>query len=233
MSNGINGILDANSGGVQRRLKMKKINVDNSFFEFMSGLGDIIMVNVMFLIGCVPVVTVGASVFAMYETFREMEEETFISVFRSFKKAFVSSVKKSIPIWLLCFFAGLLFVFDLLYIPSLGDGLLWHIAAMVTGGLMLLWLLIMCWLFPAGLFREGGIKASIGKGLFFAARSLPYTVGMLLLNLIPVVCLFASDYITALVAPPYLALGFGLTAFVNVKLMKKCGESLTKSDKKI
>lgn len=212
---------------------MKKLNVDNPFFEFMGRLGDIVMVNILFLICCVPVLTVGSSVFAMYQTFREMEEKTFVSVFRSFRRAFFSSLRRSIPVWLLCFLGGVIFVFDLLYIPRLGTGWFWHMAAMVTGSLMLLWLFVMCWLFPAGIFQENGVWASVGRALFLAVRSLPCTVVMVLLNLVPVICFLASDYIMALVAPPYLVAGFGVTAFINAKLMKRCGERLTNSEKKI
>lgn len=212
---------------------MKKLSVDNPFFEFMGRLGDVVMVNILFLICCVPVVTIGASVFAMYQTFREMGEKTFISVFKSFRRAFASSFRKSIPAWLVCFLAGAVLVFDLLYIPRLGDGWFWRMAAMAIGSLMLLWLFVMCWLFPSGTFREGGIWISVSRALFLAVRSLPYTVVMVLLNLVPVVCFLAGDYITALVAPPYLAAGFGVTAFINTKLMKRCGERLTNSEKKI
>lgn len=212
---------------------MKKLSVDNPFFEFMGRLGDVVMVNLLFLVCCVPVVTIGASVFAMYQTFREMEEKTFVSVFRSFRRAFASSLKKSIPAWMACFLAGAVLVFDLLYIPRLGNGWFWHMAAMVIGSLMLLWLFVICWLFPLGLFKERGIWGSVVRSLFLAVGNLPYTVVMVLLNLVPAVCFLASNYIMALVAPPYLVAGFGVTAFINAKLMKRCGERLTNSEKKI
>lgn len=51
---------------------MKKLSIDNPFFEFMGKVGDVMIVNILFLICSVPIITMGASVFAMYETFRQM-----------------------------------------------------------------------------------------------------------------------------------------------------------------
>ena len=47
---------------------MKKLNVENPFFEFMGSIGDVMLVNLLFLVFSIPVVTIGASYAAMYET---------------------------------------------------------------------------------------------------------------------------------------------------------------------
>lgn len=73
---------------------MKKLSIDNPFFEFMGKVGDVMIVNILFLICCAPIVTIGASISAMYETFRQMGEDTYISAFRTFKDSFLSSIKK-------------------------------------------------------------------------------------------------------------------------------------------
>ena len=41
-------------------------NMDNKFFTFMGKAADLILLNIIFLICCLPVVTIGASVTAMY-----------------------------------------------------------------------------------------------------------------------------------------------------------------------
>lgn len=44
---------------------MKKLNIDNPFFEAMGRFGDVIIVNLLFLLCSLPVVTLGASSSAM------------------------------------------------------------------------------------------------------------------------------------------------------------------------
>lgn len=203
---------------------MKKLSIENPFFEFMGKIGDIMIINLLFLLCSVPVITIGASVSAMYKAFGEMEEETYISPFKSFKNAFLSSLKKSIPAWLLSLVTGLILVFDLMFVTKAPANIFWHITGMVTGCLMFLWLLIICWLFPAALFKEGTLKDTVKKSMFLAVKNFPYTFIMVLLDLIPVICFILGDYYAALVAPVYFIIGFGITALINRKIMDKCIE---------
>lgn len=201
---------------------MKKLSIENPFFEFMGKIGDIMIINLLFLLCSVPVITIGASVSAMYKAFGEMEEETYISPFKSFKNAFLSSFKKSIPAWLLSLVTGLILVFDLMFVTKAPANIFWHITGMVTGCLMFLWLLIICWLFPAALFKEGTLKDMVKRSMFLAVRNFLYTFLMVLLDLIPVICFILGDYYAALVAPVYFIIGFGITALINRKIMDKC-----------
>ena len=113
-------------------------------------------------------------------------------------------------------------VIDLMLVTKAQAGIFWHITGMVAGCLMFLWLLITCWLFPAGIYKGNGIKEAVKRSLFLAVRNFPYTMVMLVLDLIPVICLVVSDYYTALAAPVYFVAGFGLTALINTKIMDRC-----------
>lgn len=201
---------------------MKKLSIENPFFEFMGRTGDIMITNILFLICSVPVVTMGASISAMYQVFKEMKEDTYISAFRTFRETFISSLKKSIPVWLLSFITGAILVFDLMFVTKAQNSFFWHMTGMVTGCLMFLWLLVMRWLFPAALFRENTLKDAIKKSMFLAVRNFPYTLLMVILDLIPVICFILGDYYAALVAPLYFVAGFGVTALINKKIMDRC-----------
>ncbi len=67
-------------------------NMDNKFFTFMGKAADLILLNIIFLICCLPVVTIGASVTAMYYVTLKMvrNEESYISrsFFQSFRQNF-------------------------------------------------------------------------------------------------------------------------------------------------
>lgn len=42
-------------------------NIDNPFTRTLSDIGDLIILNVLFIVCCVPVITVGASIAASYK----------------------------------------------------------------------------------------------------------------------------------------------------------------------
>lgn len=64
-------------------------NMDNKFFTVMGRVADLIMLNVVFLICCLPIVTIGASLTALHYVTLKMarNEESYIirSFFKSFK----------------------------------------------------------------------------------------------------------------------------------------------------
>ena len=70
-------------------------NMDNKFFVFMGRVADLLLLNFLCILCCIPVVTAGASITALYYVTLKMarDEESYIarSFFRSFKQNFKQS----------------------------------------------------------------------------------------------------------------------------------------------
>lgn len=201
---------------------MKKISIDNPFFEVMGKFGDMIQINLLFLACCIPVVTAGAALAAMYGTFAEMEEGTEGSVSKTFFRYFRSGLGHCTPVWLLMLLTGALLAFDVIFLGYTGMTGIWKGVGAGTGCLILLWELVFAWL-PAVL-AEGkrssmeSLKESAGR----AVLHLPATLVMAALNNLLLVCLALDLYYVMAAAPLYLVFGFALTGFVNTKLIRSC-----------
>lgn len=65
-------------------MRERIFNADNKFFGFMGKAADLIILNILFVVCSLPIVTIGASVTAMYYVTLKMikNEESYIS--RSF-----------------------------------------------------------------------------------------------------------------------------------------------------
>ena len=67
-------------------------NMDNKFFTVMGRIADLCILNIICLVCCIPIVTAGASITAMYYVTLKMvrNEEAYIvrSFFKSFKDVF-------------------------------------------------------------------------------------------------------------------------------------------------
>lgn len=203
-----------------------RLNIENPFFEMMGKLGDIIIVNILFLVCSLPVVTIGASITAMYQTFQEMADGRAVSAFQGFFRAWKGYFKKSLPAWLVMLAAGGVLVFDLLFLGRAGGDEVWSVVSLGVGCLLLLWEMIFAWLFPV--FPEMDKEQITGKVLFqrslyLAARNFPVTLVMIVLNSIPVICMAASVSVMALAAPVYMTVGFGVTGYINTWLLRRCG----------
>lgn len=86
--------------------------MDNPFFAFLSRLTDVFFLSILWLLCCIPIVTVGASTTAMYYTidkvFRKKKGYMTSEFFRSFKENF----KQSTIMWLIYGLMAFLFWWD-------------------------------------------------------------------------------------------------------------------------
>lgn len=203
---------------------MKKLSVDNPFFDFMGRLGDIALLNVLFLLSSLPVLTMGASVLALYQSCDDIAEGKFISAFRNFTRAWKKNLKTGTKVWIIVLLTGGLLVFDLTFVGGMRrdtEGL-WGIIAVGIGCLAVLWAMVFCYIFPVILKGEVRLKAIIKRSLYLAVRNFQYTMLMVVVNGIPVVCFIVGGGLLTAVIPLYLTFGFGVTAVVNTFFLKKC-----------
>lgn len=202
----------------------KRLSIDNPFFEFMERLADIVILNLLFLLCSIPVFTIGASVSAMYQTTREMRGESFVSSLRSFLSAWKYSFKRSFLAWMLQCVTGVILVFDLLFVAKAGNIWFWHVAGIVLGSMLLIWMMICCYLLPAGIYENRSVREALLRSFYLAVRNLPYTLLMMFLNSIPAICVLSGELFMSLATPIYVIAGFGATAYLNCILLKKCKE---------
>lgn len=200
---------------------MKKLNIDNPFFNFMGRLADIVLLNVLFLLCSLPVVTIGASLAALYQSCDDMAEGEFISAFRNFSGAFRKYLKDSIKIWLLFLFTGCLLIFDFIFLRGVG-GKEWRLIGVGVGCLFVLWEMMFCYVFPVLLKKGGSIGGMVKESMLLSVRNFPYTVIMAVINMIPLACFVLGAGVLISATPLYLIFGFGLTAFVNTGFLRRC-----------
>lgn len=89
-------------------------SIEGKFFGTISRLGDLVILNILFLVCSIPIVTIGASITAMYSVTKKMAEEREGYIVRSFLR----HLKKISGSQLLC---GLFFwyaarLFPLIYL---------------------------------------------------------------------------------------------------------------------
>ena len=79
---------------------MKKLNIDNWFFRTMALIGDWVMLSVLWVIGCLPVVTAGAATLSVFAVAHKMAAGQDYAVCRDFCKAFRRDFRQATVLWL-------------------------------------------------------------------------------------------------------------------------------------
>lgn len=160
---------------------------DSGLMIVMSHITDCIFLSLFFLLGCVPVVTVGASAAAMYDAvyrgFREGEKNNWQRFFHSFRQNWKAGILPT-----LLFFAAL---------GGLGYGMIqcWNAAVYekISWGLFaglafvaVVLLGVLSVLFPMLSRFENSLGALVKNTVVLAIANLPRTVALGILNAISV-----------------------------------------------
>lgn len=93
---------------------MPKLNLDNPVFRAMSWLGDMVFLNLLWVLCCLPLVTAGASTAALLTVARRLVSGEICRIGRDFFHAFRLNWRQATKTWLILAAAGVLFAADLL-----------------------------------------------------------------------------------------------------------------------
>lgn len=76
-------------------------NIDNPVMQFLSKMFDLIVLNLIFILSCIPIITIGASISALYYVCLKMLRGEDPYIWQNFWKSFRQNFKQSTVVWLL------------------------------------------------------------------------------------------------------------------------------------
>ena len=80
---------------------------ENPIMRFLSRFCDLMFLNCLFLLSCIPIITIGAAISSLYYMVLKMHKDEEPSTAKGYVKAFRSSFRQATLIWL-----PLLFLFS-------------------------------------------------------------------------------------------------------------------------
>lgn len=185
-------------------------SLDGKFFAFMSKIADLIILNILWCICCVPIVTIGPATIALYYVTLKMVKNEESYIFKSFFKSFRLNLKQGIGIWVMLFLSAAIVIVDI-YIMVKWDFKYKFAFIVVFLCLLIVWSFITLYVFPLLSTFDNTVKQTIKNSLLMSIRHLPKTILMFLITLIPLL-LFAF-------IPQFMPIGFllggSLVAYLN------------------
>ena len=194
---------------------MKKLSIDNPFFDFMSNVADLVLLNIVWILTCIPLITIGASQTSIYRIMLRRVRKTCVYPVKEYLAVWKEEFRKSTKLWIGMLVVVALLVFDLMYM-----GRTWNAWGIAIGVLLFLWMILFSYVFPLMAQFDNTIKNTMKNACYMAVSHLPYTILILVLNLIPIFCVLAGGAIMQVTLPIYLAAGFALTARINAVIFK-------------
>lgn len=190
-------------------------SMDNKFFTFMNKVADLCILNIICLVCCIPIVTAGASITAMYYVTLKMVRNEEAYIVRSFFKSFKDNFKQATIINLIMIAVGAVLYLDLNVAKNMpgSAGQIFHVTFMAF---VIIYYVLFLYVYPILARFYNTIRNTIKNALFMAIRHLPYTVVMVLIGLCPLLLLFIGSYqIQSTLFVLFLVMGFGVIAYCN------------------
>lgn len=202
----------------------KIFNYDAPFWRGMNKVADVIILNVLTILFSIPLVTIGAAVTALYDAMWKLQRDDG-TVWNNFWSAFKSNFKQSTVIWIIVAVISAIVGYAAIF--YLGVGLQKKPLFLVLAAMpFLIWVGLVSWVFPLQSRFYNTIPMTIKNALVCALAFLPRTLGMIALNILPmVIFLLRLDIFMRLFV--FLILGyFAVAAYLNCRLLKKPFETM-------
>ncbi|MGL4694397.1 DUF624 domain-containing protein [Enterococcus larvae] len=148
-------------------------------YRYMMRLYQIMLLNLMFIISCLPIVTIGAAITAAYGTAFRMQQHSEGNILHTFIQKFKEEWKKSTIVWLSLL--GLL-IFTWLGYPVIRTLLFSSQISFYAGMLLLtIGLLMLLYLFPLLARFDNKLSIAAVNALLLSIRHIPYSILIFLL----------------------------------------------------
>ncbi|WP_167955208.1 YesL family protein [Anaerosporobacter faecicola] len=187
-----------------------KFNVNSPFFQFMNTLAEYILLNFLWLICCLPIVTIGASTTALYYVTMQTAREEHGYIARNFFRSFKENFKQSTIIWLIMLFLGAVLTFNVSFWFTM-KSTIGNILGTLISIALLLFVFTLFYVFPILARFENTVKQTMKNALFISLQNLKQTILITITNVLMVVL----AYVLPIFSIFLILFGFAFIAYIN------------------
>lgn len=194
-------------------------SLDSPVMQALSRLYDLMLLNVLFLITCIPIVTIGAASAALYTVCFRLGTYREDGIFKPYFRAFRDNFKQATGLWLILLLWGSASGVNALLFYQQTGVLRWAVVLFV--GLFVLALMIAAYTFPLLSRFRNGSRATVKNALLLSVGYLPRSLVMVVLNVLPFGLLVFHLYLFLQLSLLWLAIYFVAAAYLNCLLLRK------------
>lgn len=195
-------------------------NPDSPLMRFMSRVADMMLLNALWLIFCIPVITIGASTAAKFHVTLKLAEGEEEGILKTFWRGFRSNFGQATKVFLLLLIPLALVIADgsLLIVGLFGNSVVNNVILALP---IVVFSMIWTYVFPLVAKFENPAGVTVKNALLLAIANLPKTILMTALNLLPIVWMVLEPVLFAKCAVIFLLGGFAWISYGNSLLLRK------------
>ncbi len=188
----------------------KIFDMDSPVMRVLNRVGDLLILNVLMIVCCIPVITAGAAFTAMHYVLLKIVRGEEGYLIRGFFKSFRSNFRQATLIWLLMLLVVAVYVGDIWIFNY--SGLVFPKPLIIAvAAVAFVLLMIAVYVFALQARFENSVKNTLKNAMLLAFANLPRTILMMACYILPLVLGYFSTYALLFVimlgisAPAYAA----------------------------
>lgn len=203
---------------------MNLFNPDSPFMNALGKMFDLVLMNILNLLCCLPVITVGAATTALYTAIdaSQKDEGNLVKVYFA---AFRSNFKQATLLWLMLLVLGAVTGYSLLVSLVPKNVELPVLIAAFVG--FTLWMMFTTWTFPLQAKFENTVLRTLRNAVLLSVCYLPRTLLMTVVMMLPWLLMAWAPVLFLRMMPAWFLAWFSLAAWINWKLLRKPFRDLT------
>lgn len=188
-------------------------NYDNPVWRFIGKFFDVMILNLLWVVCSIPIVTMGASTTAVYYVTMKLVRDEDGPTIRSFFKSFKENFKQATIIWLILMVIGVIIGFDLYFFMRVQteSSTMRTVMMAVFLAFGIIWICVTLFVFPLQAKFYNPVKRTLFNAFFMSIRHFFHSVGMLAID----VLLVAAGLLVPMLAALVFLFGFPLLAYAN------------------
>lgn len=176
---------------VQQEKRSNMNWTDNVVMRALGRLCDFMLLNILWVVCSIPLVTIGASTTALYTVMLKVVKNEEGYIVKGFLGAFKENFKKSTLIWLILAVLGIIIGIDSRVAAGMSSTMR-TVFQSIFIIFSIVWLCVVIYVFPLTARYENSIRNTFKNALILSVAKLPYTLLMLVITAGPVILTFLN-----------------------------------------
>lgn len=194
---------------------------DSALFRIVERLINLVLLNLLYLLFCIPIVTIGPATVALrYVTLKYAENEED-RVWTPFIHSFKQNLKQGIALGTITTALGVFLALDMYWIYSIASAgdVFYMFILVVVAIACIVYLMMTAYIYPMMARFENSLKQMFRTAVVLAIRHLPATICVAIIAAAPILLLFYTFTTFTLMLGFYCIIGFATVAFLQDKLI--------------
>ena len=199
----------------------KLFRMDSPLMRFLTKIADLMVLNILFCVTSIPLITIGASWTALYSVTLKMVRDEEGSVSRSYFRSFRQNFRQATLLWLGVLVVLALLVLDIRVLNGVAGGTAPGLLRVGVEILALLCIMVLQYLFPSLARFEASLADTLKNACMMALVHLPKTALMTAAAVGAVWITLINNTTIAVGLMVWPLIGFSLMAFGNSGILRK------------